>query len=284
VQEVEDAKAAALVAQGARGPAVELSSHRLLFDCLQGHSCMACVTLRATGCAAVYFAWSHARPEFPFPAVQSDEASAFYLPIQSGSILPGEEQVFTFLFKPHRAGMFTERWRLCVQPSATEMCGGGELVLRGMAVTQDMCVLGRMVLRQDLESSQKRRQVSAALERIVRSVEVPSIVHPPFARDAWLEHNRFAAGTASIKPPVYFHPGVGEKLESIFQELHDVLVPPPDPKLRLKKGEVQQQDAMPGAYDGRVDSLLEYVHKVSCNKGSVAVSALGLLDGWPASQ
>ena len=255
--------AAAAAAAAPKGPVAEIAPERLVFDCKLGDSAAGTVTLRATGDAAVYFSWSPSRPQDPLPGGRAQHVRAFYLAAHAGSVLPGEEVQFKFLFKPDCAGVFTEHWHLHVSPSGTQVSGNTVVTLRGSAVVHDTCALGRSLLQAEMEQAQKARQVEAALERILTDVDAPVPRDAPMSVEQWRAHDRFAAGTVNRTPPVYYHAGIEAQLQKLFDELREVLVPPADPKQKLKKGEVPPPPAMPEEFDGRVDSLLAFVDKVS---------------------
>jgi hypothetical protein len=248
------------------GPQLEFNSLRLFVEC--HHTCTEKVSLTVSnpGFVAIYFTWqpfvpmSHHRRLHATGCLGRDQ-KVFVLACQSGSILPSESKVFHFLFAPHEPGIFTESWKMCTQPKA--MNNGWVVTLRGAAVVHDAVVLKRRQLHQHLSSEQKDRQVASALEHILRGISAPEVAHAPMTPEEWREQHRFAAGTAHMTPPVYYKPGVTGLVEQVYKDLQASLVFPVDPKKKTKKGEKPSDTDIPENFDGRVDTLVQCVDKVT---------------------
>lgn len=204
--------------------------------------------------------------------------------VQRGTILPGANEEFCFVFKPRRAGLFTETWTLHTQPAVPTPDGPLQVTLRGCCAVDDRHQLQRRTLDTLLASEQKRRQCSAALERILLDVTEPAphtIALPSAEQSA---HDAFAASVAGVGPegtPAFYSPKAVAALGEVFSAMRPVLCPPPDPKAKVKapkKGEAPREPLMPESWDGRVDTLRDFTAKV--RPRSVMFCAL-LSRWWP---
>lgn len=133
LQEAEDALNSTQEASGPAGPAVRLSASRLVLTATVGTTTSATLTVRAVGTAAFRFYWTRSvqRPSAATPASSggaaantvsdpTDEQSGFYMYNASGSIMPGEERTFEFMWKPTGQGMATEVWQLHTSPQCVD--------------------------------------------------------------------------------------------------------------------------------------------------------------------
>ena len=129
VQEAEEALQMHQQSSGPSGPAVRLSATRLVIATKVGTTASAALTVRAVGTAAFRYFWTRSvqRPSVAVPDTENgsaqklasdgtSEQSGFYLCDAEGSIMPGEERTFEFMWKPTQQGMATEAWQLHTSP------------------------------------------------------------------------------------------------------------------------------------------------------------------------
>lgn len=125
VQEAEEALQMQQEASEPVGPAVRLSASRLVLTAAVGGTASATLTVRAVGTAAFRYHWTRLvqRPDslIPSRAAQTvsdsiHQQSGFYMYNLSGSMMPGEERTFEFMWKPAQQGMATEAWQLHTSP------------------------------------------------------------------------------------------------------------------------------------------------------------------------
>lgn len=168
------------------------------------------------------------------------------------------------MFKPQRAGIFTETWYLHTQPTVSPVNGPLQVTVRGCTAIDDSHHLQRRNLDALLAAQQKQRQCAAALERVLLNLREPARKDQPLPATEQAAHDAFAASTAA-EAPVFYNAAVVAALGEVFGDMHAVLCPPPDPKAKaktLKKGEAAPEPPMPGAWDGRVDTLRSYASTV----------------------
>lgn len=104
-----------------RGPRLGIDVTRHVFLSSVGTPVEKTVTMTNHGSTALYYEWVRAPVSTGLGSTTSvDAAAQFFVPKATGVILPDTTLSVPFLFKPSKAGMFTEDWILHLTPPIAE--------------------------------------------------------------------------------------------------------------------------------------------------------------------
>lgn len=155
------AEAAVAAAAPQPGPHLEASTSYLTMAChAGGKAATASLTLTHRGTAAVRYHWQR-QPRRQLPHAPSDASQPhFFLPQQSGVLLPGQVAELTVSFRAPLPGTYSEAWRLVTVPPLLPLLGPPVVLeLRGYAEQRDESAVGRASLEAALAEKEKMAKV-----------------------------------------------------------------------------------------------------------------------------
>ncbi|KAG8446315.1 hypothetical protein GDO86_013955 [Hymenochirus boettgeri] len=149
-----------------------ISSH-ITFEALEGDKVSSVLEVLNNGTCAIWYKWRRLPPvgnllkNHRKPKVQR-----FYFNTNSGVILPGETQHFTFHFKSSTAGIFRENWEFCTHPVL--LAGAPmQVSLWGVALYEDKAAPLREELKRKMENGEAVIVAQQMVEEILCRVRTP---------------------------------------------------------------------------------------------------------------
>jgi len=103
------------------GPILSIDSERKVFESTVGKNIEQTVTMTNSGSCALYYEWVRRPIAVPGLGTSAavDAANQFFVPRNTGCILPGSEVPVRFCFCPSKPGMFQEEWQLQITPTTS---------------------------------------------------------------------------------------------------------------------------------------------------------------------
>lgn len=286
------------------GPHLEASTSYLTLACVAGEATSASFSVSHRGTAAVRYRWQLV-PAARLPNAPSGDASSqvprFFLPQQSGILLPGQVQEFAVTFCTVAPGTYTETYRLVTVPQ--NLGPEVSISLRGYAEQSDESTVRRAAFEAALAEKEKMAKVRAALERILADVKPPAKPVVPEGPE------ESAAGEAwdrthleSHWPPLYHSPALQAELADVYAQalaaLTAVLAPQSDEDPKKKRKEAPpsgggkkkgvQEEACPEPkraprWPGTLSSLDSLLAELQGLAPAAAAPLLARADGAKAS-
>ncbi|KAL0020544.1 hypothetical protein WJX77_000174 [Trebouxia sp. C0004] len=238
-----------------KGPHLELSGQRLLFECASGITTCTSLALSNTGSTALHYRWERIQPH----THRRQTSMLFYMPDQHGAVLPNALHTFCFQFSPTANGMYTETWVLHTHPSTPQ--GPHHVTLRGAAIGPNVLGRERRKVCAMLAEKEKSAKVEGALERILADVKPPPHAMPVWSEVQQHQEAAFNTANAAAQPAVYFSPDVYHDLAQLYHTLQGRLAasapPPVDPKKAKgsKAPPVLPAPVFPEQWDASLDTF-----------------------------
>ncbi|XP_044531016.1 MYCBP-associated protein [Gracilinanus agilis] len=156
---------------------------RLTFETMEGERTSSILTVVNNGTAAIWFDWRRLQEPDTFEEFKGIKAQRFYFNTKEGVILPGETKEYTFFFKSLNAGIFRECWEFGTHPT---LLGGAmlQVTLRGVALSQDIFMEERKLLKEKLATQEATSIVRELLDELLRGIWSPDRAISPV--DAYL--------------------------------------------------------------------------------------------------
>jgi len=199
------------------------------------------VILKNVGTTVVYFEWQHAKrdPQLSESVLPSNPTEYFHCVCQSGKLLPGEEQLCTFVFRSNTAGSFHDTWHLAPKPDLKARLH--DLQLYAVCTTSDPLAAERERFAKQMREEQLEHQVHEMVNDVVLRVRTATPPAPDF-NDPKVQEKIFEQRNA--KEGLYWSPFVWDELHALLPKIrkyckkfHRLANMPKDPKAKQAEPE-----------------------------------------------
>uniref|UniRef100_A0A4W3GC29 MYCBP-associated protein n=1 Tax=Callorhinchus milii TaxID=7868 RepID=A0A4W3GC29_CALMI len=151
---------------------------RLTFEAMAGEKATSYMEILNDGTTAIFYRWKHLPQHCCFKKVSNDYwVQRFYFNT-NGVILPGENIIFTLIFKSENPGIFNDLWEFSTHPV---LLGGAPLRvgLWGVALYEDKTESLRRRLQVKLERKEKMTIVNYLINDVISGVRTPDRSRSP---------------------------------------------------------------------------------------------------------
>uniref|UniRef100_A0A5F8GVC4 MYCBP associated protein n=1 Tax=Monodelphis domestica TaxID=13616 RepID=A0A5F8GVC4_MONDO len=216
---------------------------RLTFETMEGERTSSVLTVVNNGTAAIWFAWRRLQEADTFEEFKGIKAQRFYFNTKEGVILPGETKEYTFFFKSLNAGIFRECWEFGTHPT---LLGGAmlQVTLRGVALSQDIFMEDRKLLKEKLATQEAITIVQELLDELLKGIWSPDRAISPV--DAYLtEEDLFNYRN----PQLHYQHQVVRDLQELWNEyvVSSVPAPPEEEEAVPQTSPVEEEQKIPGS-------------------------------------
>ncbi|XP_007886973.2 MYCBP-associated protein [Callorhinchus milii] len=152
---------------------------RLTFEAMAGEKATSYMEILNDGTTAIFYRWKHLPQHCCFKKVSNDYwVQRFYFNTNGGVILPGENIIFTLIFKSENPGIFNDLWEFSTHPV---LLGGAPLRvgLWGVALYEDKTESLRRRLQEELERKEKMTIVNYLINDVISGVRTPDRSRSP---------------------------------------------------------------------------------------------------------